>query len=151
MTSTNTKDLLKLRAETGLGVVDCKKTLEEANGDYAKALEIAKKKGALKAVKKSEREIKQGVVEAYIHEGKIGAMISLGCETDFVAKNELFKNLAHDLAMQIASMDPKNREELLGQSYIKDNDLTIKDLIEKTIAKTGENIQIIDFVRYSLR
>lgn len=147
----STKDLLKFRAETGLGIVDCKKILEEAKEDYNKALELAKKKGAQKAAKKSEREIKQGLVDAYIHEGKIGAMIILGCETDFVAKNEVFKQLAHDLAMQVASMNPKDKNELLKQNYIKDADMTIKDLIEKSITKTGENIQIIDFVRYSLR
>lgn len=145
-----TKDIQKLRAETGFGIIECKKALEQADGDYKKALDVIKKSGAMKAAKRADRETKQGIVEAYVHEGKIAATVVLGCETDFVAKNEQFKELAHNIAMQIASMNPKDNEELLGQSFIKDPSMTIKELIEQSIGKTGENIQVINYNRLSL-
>ena len=143
-------DIQKLRNETGFGIIECKKALEKTKGNYKKALDIINKSGAIKAAKRAERETRQGIVDSYIHEGKIGALVVLGCETDFVAKNEEFRNLAHEIAMQIASMNPKDTKELLSQDYIKDNSLKIKDLIEKTIGKTGENIQVLDFKRFSL-
>lgn len=148
--SIDIKEVQKLRQESGYGVVECKKALEEAQGDVKKANEILKKAGAMKAQKKAEREIKQGLIEAYVHCDKVGALIALGCETDFVARNEGFKELAHDIAMQVVSMDPKDKEELLSQSFVKDPSKTIKQLIEEKVGQIGENIQIIDFKRLSL-
>jgi len=139
-----------LRERTGLGVLDLKKALEEAAGDENKALEILKKKGVAVAEKRAERATKQGVVYAYGHGTRIGAVVELNCETDFVAKTDDFKNVAKDLAMQIASMDPKNLEDLLVQPFIKDASKTIQDLITELIAKTGENIKIGKFARVEL-
>lgn len=143
-------DIKKFRAETGLGVMECKKALSEAKGDFTKALEFAKKQGALKAKKKADREIKNGRIEAYVHDGRVAGLVKLGCETDFVAKNEQFVNLAHDIAMQVASMNPKNKEELLAQPFIKDQDVTVKDMVEQAVGKIGENIQIIEIFRMEL-
>lgn len=142
--------IAKLRAETGAGVMDCKQALDEAGGDFEKAKNILKNNAQAIAKKKAERHASQGLVECYCHGGKIGVVLELACETDFVARNEEFKNLAHELAMQIASMNPKDVEELMDGLYIRDDSLKIKDLIEQTIAKTGENIQVKRFVRYEL-
>ncbi len=99
--------ITKLRAQTGAGMKDCREALEEANGDFEKAMEILRKKGAKIAAKRAEKTASEGIVYAYIHaNNKIGALVELKCETDFVAKNEEFKNLAHDLAMQVAAQSP---------------------------------------------
>mgnify|MGYP001563406186 CR=1 FL=1 len=140
-----------LREETGAGVMDAKKALEEANGDLSKAKEILKAKGIEKAVKKSEREIKSGKVFSYSHStGTVGSLIKLGCETDFVAKNEEFTKLGNEIAMQVAAMDPKNIEELLDQDYIRDSSKKIKDLITSAVSKTGENITLAEISRFAL-
>lgn len=144
------KDIQKLRMETGFGIMECKKALNDSDGDFSKAKKELAKKGAIKAEKRKGRETSQGVVETYVHDNRVGAMIILGCETDFVAKNEQFKKLAHDLAMQIASMDPKDEKELMKQTFIKDQDVTVEELIKDSIGKIGENIQIVDFKRMSL-
>ncbi|MCL5407490.1 MAG: elongation factor Ts [Patescibacteria group bacterium] len=102
------------------------------------------------AQKKAERSTNQGLVEAYVHAGKIGVLLEIACESDFVVRNAEFKDLAHNLAMQIASMNPKDLPELLAGSYIKDEAMTIKDLIDQATAKIGENIQIKRFIRYEL-
>lgn len=147
----SSKDIQQLRVKTGVGIMDCKKALEEAKGDAKKAIEILKKKGAVKALKKAEKSTSQGLIESYIHSnGKIGVLIEVNCETDFVARNPEFNELVHDLAMQIASMDPKNVRELKDQEFIKDPDLKIEELLNQKIAKIGENIQIKRFVRYQL-
>ena len=144
-------DIKKLREQTGAGVIDAKKALEEANGDYNKALEVLKEKGVQKAEKKSEREIKAGRVFSYIHaNGVAGSLVKLGCETDFVAKNEEFEKLGKEIAMQVASMNPETVEELLAQDYIRDTSKTIKALITETIAKTGENITVEEVVSYKI-
>lgn len=148
--SVTAKDIQNLRKETGFGVMECKKALMDSDGDFEKAKKALAKKGALKAEKRAERETNQGIVESYLHGSNVGAMIVLGCETDFVAKNNEFKTLAHDIAMQIASMDPKDIDDLMKQSFIKDPSLTIKDLINEKIGKIGENIKIVDFKRMSL-
>ncbi len=141
----------KLRDQTGLSVADIKNALEEAGGDEAKALEILNSSGHKIAEKKTSREAKEGVVESYIHNNKkIGAIVVLHCETDFVAKSRDFKELAHDLAMQIASMDPKDVDELMMQPFIRDQELTVKELINKYIAKLGENIKVGDFKVYEI-
>lgn len=146
----NIEDLKKLREETGAGIADCKEALTESKGDYKKALEIIKQKGFDKAAKKADREVKAGLVEVYSHAGKVGVVVDVLCETDFVAKTEDFKNLAHELALQIASMNPGSPEELLKQDYVRDTSLTIDALIKSVIGKLGENIQIGKFVRIEL-
>lgn len=145
------EDIQKLREKTGVGIMDCKKALEEAKNDFKKAIEVLKKSGAMKAAKKAQRVTSQGLIESYIHaNGKIGVLIEVNCETDFVCRNSIFKGLVHDLAMQIASMNPKAIKDLEKQEFIKDPDLTIKDYITQKIAQTGENIQIKRFIRYEL-
>ncbi len=141
----------ELREKTGVSIMECKKALEQAQGDEAKALEFLNQKSAEKAEKKSEREAGQGVIEAYIHNnGKVGVLIKLNCETDFVAKNEDFKNLAHDIAMQIAANGAENIEELLTQEFIKDPQKKVQDLITEAIGKLGENIQIGEFAKLEI-
>ncbi len=138
----------ELREATQAGFSDCKSALEEANGDMKKATELLRKKGFEKAAKKSDRETGQGLVESYVHQnGKVGVLVSLLCETDFVARTDEFKSLAHEIAMQAAAMNPKNTEELLKQEYIRDGSRTIDDLVKETISKVGENIRIKDFQR----
>lgn len=143
-------DIAKLRLETGAGVMDCKKALEEARGDFHQAKEILSRNAEVIAKQKSERSAKQGIIECYNHGGKIGVLLEIACESDFVAKNSEFKKLAHELAMQIASMSPQDLEELLAQPYIRDESMTIKDSVQQAIAKIGENIQIKRFVRFEL-
>jgi len=143
--------LRKLREETAASVVDCKKALEEGNGDYKKALEWLKKRGAEIADKKAERETSQGIVESYVHAGgKVGVLLTLLCETDFVARTEEFKTLAHEITLQISAMNPKDVPALLKQEYIRDPKLTIEDLVKQTIGKLGENIQIREFSRLEI-
>ncbi len=139
------------RRETGFSIMECKKALEEAEGDIGKAREILEKKGAEKALKKADREAKQGLIEAYIHNnGKVGALLELNCETDFVARNQEFKALAHDLAMHIVAMEPKDNKELLSQPFIKDESKKVEDLLNEVIGKLGENIKIGKFVRLAI-
>ena len=145
------KQIQELRAKTGIGIMDCKKALAEAKGDFKKAEGILKKSGAMKAEKKSERTAGQGIVETYYHGGgKIGVIVEINSETDFVARNPEFKEFTHDIAMQIASMNPKNVEELKKQEFIKDLDVTVGELLTQKIAKIGENIQIKRFIRYEI-
>lgn len=144
----STEQIKNLRQKTNLSVMECKEALTEAKSDEKKALEILSKKGAEQAIKKSEREAKQGLIEAYIHNnGKIGVILELNCETDFVARNQEFKGLAHDLAMHIAAVEPKDKNDLLEQPFIKDESKTIKELITEVVAKLGENIKIGEFIR----
>lgn len=190
-------ELIKqLREETDISLAECKKALEESNGDIEKAKEILKKKGESVAAKKSEREVNAGLIDAYIHAGgQVGVLIKVLCETDFVARGDLFKELIHELLLQIASMSPtyvseedieeeviekeieiykeqlvndnkpddikeniikgkldKFKKEvcLLSQPWVKDNSMTVQDLINDYIAKLGENIKVKEFVRYEL-
>ena len=140
----------KLREETQASIADCRKALEEGNGDYGKALEWLKKRGAEIAEKKQDRETNQGLVDAYVHSGKVGVLVTLLCETDFVARTSEFKNLAHEIALQISAMNPKDVDVLLKQEYIRDPKLTINDLIKQTIGKLGENIVVKEFSRHEL-
>lgn len=190
-------ELIKqLREETNISLAECRKALEESKGDIAKAKEILKKQGEAIALKKCEREVSSGVISSYIHAGgKVGVLIKVLCETDFVAKGDLFKELTHELLLQIASMSPLYVEEedieedvlqkeieiyneqlknenksdnikenivkgklekfkkevcLLSQDWVKDNSMTIQDLINDYIARLGENIKVKEFVRYEL-
>ncbi|HUD04700.1 MAG TPA: translation elongation factor Ts [Patescibacteria group bacterium] len=145
------KLIKQLREETQVSIADCTKALEEAKGDYEKAIEILKKRGIERAEKKADRETAQGLIEAYIHQnGKVGVLLEILCETDFVARTEDFKRLAHEVAMQIAAMNPKNIEVLLKQEYIRDGSVTIENLIKQAIGKLGENIRVKAFTRYEL-
>ena len=138
----------ELRSLCGAGVSDCQKALREANGDVKKALTILRKQGQEIAAKKAEREAREGVVAAYVHANqKIGAMVALSCETDFVARTGEFKNLAYELAMQVAAMAPTSNEELLEQEYIRDPQIKVKELIAQAVGKIGENIKIREFIR----
>lgn len=144
-------DLIKkLRGQTGAGIADCKEALAESLGDLAKAKVYLKKKGIEKSAQKADREVKAGIVEVYSHNGKVGVLVELLCETDFVAKTAEFKNLAHELALQIASMGPSSVEELLAQEYIRDSEQTVDQLVKSVIGKLGENIQVGRFERIAL-
>ena len=146
--------------------MECRNVLLEVEGDMARAAQILKERGVLKAEKKAERVTTQGLVGAYIHTGgRIGAMVEVNCETDFVARTDEFKELAHQLAMQVAAMTPEfiSPEDipegadiepqaacLLIQPYIKDTDMTVQDIINETIAKVGENIKVSRFARFEV-
>lgn len=141
-------DIKRLRETTGAGIADCREALEESGGDIKKAQEYLKKRGIEKAQKKSERETRQGRVFSYIHSnGKIGVLVSLLCETDFVAETDELNNLGKELCLQIASMDPKDVDTLLEQEYIRDPSLTVGDMIKTVVGKLGENIKVGEFVR----
>jgi elongation factor Ts len=145
------KLIKQLREETQVSIADCTKALTEAKGDFEKAIELLKKRGIERAEKKADRETAQGLIESYIHQnGKVGVLLELLCETDFVARTEDFKRLAHEVAMQIAAMNPKNVEALLKQEYIRDGSLTIETLVKQTIGKLGENIVIKQFTRFEI-
>lgn len=156
----------ELRDKTGAGIMDCRKALQEAEGDLARASQILKERSLLIVQKKADRTTKEGLIEAYVHTGgRIGALVEVNCETDFVARNEEFKELAHNLALQIAAEDPQfiSAEEvpagtdcepetacLLLQPYIRDPNLKVKDIISEKIAKFGENIRVSRFARFEL-
>ncbi|MFH1405504.1 MAG: translation elongation factor Ts [Patescibacteria group bacterium] len=190
------KLVAQLREMTGAGMMDAKKALEEVDGNLEKASELLRKKGIAKAAKRAERETKEGRVHAYIHStGKLGALVEINCETDFVARNENFIELCNDIAMHVCAMSPeylsradvpvevvekekeiyraemenqnkpadviekilegkleKFYEEnvLLEQSFIKDEDKTIEDLVKEAVAKLGENMQIANFCRLQI-
>lgn len=140
-----------LRDKTGASMMECKKALEKSKGDEAQALKILREKDKDIALKKSAREAKQGLIESYIHSnGKLGVLLELNCETDFVVRNKEFKELAHDLALHVAGMDSENEKSLLEEPFVKNPEITVGDLIQEKIAKLGENIKIGKFTRYEL-
>lgn len=146
----------ELREETGLSFAQIKKALDEANGDKDKAREILSAYSAAQAEKKSDREVAAGAVAAYVHSnGTTGVLLELGCETDFVAKNEEFVALAKDIAMHVCAMAPMTIEgdddtALLKQSFIKDPGMTVEQRVQAAIQKFGENIKVSKFTRYSI-
>jgi elongation factor Ts len=157
----------ELREQTGAGIMDCKRALQETQGDLKKATEILRQQGLARAEKKAERVAGQGVVESYIHGGgRIGVLVEVNCETDFVARTEEFRALVHDIAMQIAAQNPRfvSEEEvpadavfedneqpvLLKQPFIKNPSLTIGQMITDAVAKIGENIKVRRFARFEL-
>ncbi len=141
----------QLREKTGAGIMDAKKALEQADGDMAKAEAIIREQGLSRAAKKAEREASAGLVYSYIHQGgKVGVMLEMNCETDYVAKNEDFVNLCKEISLQIVGMKPESVEELLAQDYIRDGSMKVEDLIKSLISKTGENMKLRRFVKYEL-
>ena len=162
----STDTIKALRQSTGAGILECKKTLEQTGGDIKKAEEILKEKGLVRAQAKATRETREGTIEAYIHSGaRMGALVEVNCESDFVARTNEFKELAHNLAMQVAAMSPlyvdvqdmpsteeKPAEEvcLMKQPFIRDPSRTIQDVVQETIARTGENIRVRRFTRFAL-
>jgi len=156
----------ELRDQSGAGVMECRRALEQAGGDVARALTVLREQGLLKAEKRAGRETFQGLVESYIHSnGRVGVLVEVNCESDFVARTDDFKTLAHDLAMQIAAMKPKyvSAEEMTGgngespeevclldQPFIKDPGKAVRELVNEVIGKTGENIRVRRFARYEL-
>src|SRR5229473_1856761 len=151
----------ELRERTGAGFNDCRNALIEANGVIEKAIEILRKKGQAAAAKKAQREASEGLVGSYIHAGgKIGVLVELNCESDFVARTEAFQQLSHDIAMHIAAVVEKivngkmekfyEENCLYEQHYIKDESVTIGEMITQAIAKLGENISIRRFVRFKV-
>lgn len=156
----------ELRERSGAGFIECKNALEEANGDIDRALELLRQQGLAKAERRAARVAGQGVVESYVHGGgRIGVLVEVNCETDFVARTDDFRALAHDLAMQVAATSPRymtadevppgedvNPEEecLLEQPFIKDPSKSVRDLIHDVIARTGENIKVSRFARFEL-
>jgi len=161
-----TDKVKELREQSGAGIMACRNALIEVKGDMGEALEILKQRSLFQAQKKANRSVNQGIIEAYIHTGgRIGAMVEVDCETDFVARTDEFKELAHHLAMQVAAVPPQfiSKEEvpegadiepqaacLLLQPYIKDPDKTVQEIITETIAKVGENIKVNRFARFEL-
>jgi elongation factor Ts len=162
----STAAVKELRRKTGAGVIDCKKALLEAEGKLEKAAEILNQRGLALARKKADRTADQGIIEAYVHQGgQIAVLVELNCETDFVARTDEFKDLAHNLALQIAAMSPQfiSPEDmpqetdtdpqmacLLLQPFIKDPNKTVQEIITETIAKVKENIKIRRFIRFEL-
>jgi elongation factor Ts len=161
----DTSKIKQLRDETGAPVMDCKRALEEANGNLETAKQKLRERGAAVAEKKAGRVATQGTIDSYVHGGgRIGVLVEVNCETDFVARNEEFRRLAHDLAMQIAATDPRwigNEADapaeypegelpLLRQPFIRDEKRTIQDLVHEAIGKLGENIVVRRFTRYEL-
>lgn len=148
---TTSLELIKqLRGKTSAGVADIREALEEARGDLKKAQAILRKKGMNRASKKGHRATNAGLIESYVHQGRVGALVEVRCETDFVARTDEFKTLTHEIAMQVASMNPKDNSALLKQEYIRDPSKTVQDLIKEGIAKLGENITVGKFSRFEL-
>ena len=153
-------EIKKLRAITGAGILDCRTALEESEGDSGKAQAILREKGLASAAKKATRSAGEGVVDSYIHNGsRVGVLVELNCETDFVARTEEFQTLAHDIAKHVAAMDPETvsladggdpETSLMDQTFVKDPSKTIQDLVNDAIAKLGENVQVRRFTRFAL-
>lgn len=141
----------ELRDITGMSFSEIKKALDEAGNDKVKAIDLLRARGAAVAEKRSARATSEGIIDAYIHSTKkVGVLVELSCETDFVARNPLFSELSHELCLHITAMDPQTVEELLNQPFIKDQSLTIGALLAGYIAKIGENIKISRFSRFAL-
>jgi len=141
----------KLRDETGAGIMDVKNALTTANGDEKAAKEELHKKGLAKAEKRSDREANEGLIYSYIHNGsKIGAMVMLTCETDFVAKTEDFSKVAKEICLQVSSEDYADLEALLNSPYIRDESKKISDLVSEISGKTGEKVELKKFVRFAI-
>ncbi len=137
----------KLREMTGAGVMECKKALEDAEGNFESAVKLIRERGLAKVEKRIGRETGAGMIKAYVHSDRIGVLVELRAETDFVVRSEPFRELAQEIAMQISAMAPETVEDLLKQSYIRDDSKTVEQLIGEVIAKVGENIRVSRFSR----
>jgi len=162
----STQTVKELRLLTGAGVLECKRVLEEVEGDLEKAAELLRERGFAKAESKASRETREGLVDAYIHNGnRVGAIIEVNCESDFVARTDDFQGLVHNLAMQVAAMSPEyvDKEDipegeddsaeglcLMEQPFIRDPSVTVRELVRDAIARLGENIRVRHFTRYAL-
>lgn len=160
------EDVKKLRDLTGAGMLDCKTALEETAGDFEKAKDILRRKGFEAAAKRAERSTAEGVIHSYIHHNsRLGALVEINCESDFVARTEDFRRLAQQIALQIAGRNPIYISEddmadaaegdpkevcLLLQPFVQDESRTVQDLLSETISKTGENIRVRRFARFEL-
>ena len=145
------KEVQRLRVETSAGVMDCKRALEDAQGDFEKAKGLLKERGLASLQKKSGREAKEGTVASYIPAGgRVGAIVEIASETDFVSRSPEFQKLAQEVAMHVAAMDPKDVEELLGQDYIRDASKKVNDLVTTLAASVGENVSVRRFQRFAL-
>lgn len=144
------KDVQKLRDMSGAGVMDCQGALKDAKGDLDAAMNLIREQGLTKVEKRAGRETGAGLVHSYVHNGRIGVLLDLRAETDFVVRSEPFQKLAHELAMQIAASAPETLENLLGQPYIKDEAKTVRDVVGEVIAKVGENITVNKFYRLEI-
>lgn len=143
--------LKKLREETDVSYAMCKEALDESKGDVEKARALLRKKGAEVAKKKADRETKQGAIFSYVHHNKkIGSLVELMCETDFVARNETFQKLGTDIAMQVASTNPSNTTKLLKEPFIRDPKITVEALIKDAILKLGENVTLGKIIRFEI-
>jgi elongation factor Ts len=151
MTKIDPKDVQRLRTESGAGVMDSKRALEDAGGDYDKALGLLKQRGLESVAKKSGREAKEGVIASYIHgNGRVGSLVELASETDFVSRGEEFQKLAREIAMQVAAMEPATIEELLEQPYIRDGSKKIKDLVTEVASTNKKNVHVRRIQRFAL-
>lgn len=144
------EDVKKLREATEMSIMDIKSALTESKGNFDQAREILKKRGAEISANKSNRAASEGLVESYSHQGRIGVLVEVNSETDFVARNPEFKELAHELALQISAMNPTDVEDLLEQEYIRDASQKVRDFLQQKISKLGENIVIKRFIRFAL-
>ncbi|KKT61808.1 MAG: Elongation factor Ts [Candidatus Giovannonibacteria bacterium GW2011_GWA2_44_26] len=145
------EQIKQLRDKTGISVMACKRALEEAKGDFDKALAFLAERGAQIAEQKSERITKAGIVDAYVHSSKqIGVLLELRSETDFVAKNGEFQALAHDIAMHIAASRPQDIHELMIQPFVKNPEKSVADYLKEAVAKFGENIEVARFSRFNI-
>ncbi|MEK9166317.1 MAG: translation elongation factor Ts [Patescibacteria group bacterium] len=144
------EQIQELRDKTGVSVMACKRALEKAEGDVNRAMEFLKEEGVLLASKKAERETKMGTIVSYVHGGRIGALVEIKCETDFVARNPDFQNFARELAMQVAASSPEDLKGLLEGPYIKNPGQSVGDIVKEAIQKFGENIEVSRFSRLEL-
>jgi elongation factor Ts len=150
MASIGTEDIRRLRELTGVGLTDAKLALVDAGGDFDKALAAMREKGLTKAEKRAEREARAGLIASYVHDGRIGVLVEVNCETDFVAKTAEFQELVKDICLHTAASDADDVDSLLDQPFVKNPEQTLSDYIKEYIAKLGENIMVRRFTRYVL-
>lgn len=143
-------DIQRLREATGAGVMECKRALADAGGDFGAAEKLLAARGLAKAEGKASRETGAGYLESYIHNDRVGVLLEVRCETDFVSRGKLFRELAHNLALQIAAAAPADVPALIAQPYIRNESETVEQLVKGVIAKVGENIRVARFCRYEL-
>jgi len=145
-----TDAIIKLREQTGAGVMECKRALDEAKGNINGAVKIIFERGLARAEKKQGRSTGSGLIHAYVHNDRVGVLLDVRCETDFVVRSDLFRELVHNIALHIAGTDPSSVEELLAQPYVKDPSMTVEELLKQLISKVGENMRIERFTRYEI-